>query len=145
MYEIKELTKEDLRACGGLFETLENLTQVDYLDLETSEKLLDKIHTQDGHVFVAIIEHEIIGATTILIEQKFIRGGKKCGHIEDVVTRKEYQGQGIAGALINRAIDYARQEGCYKIILDCEERIKGFYEKFGFVEKEKQMRLDTSK
>ena len=37
----------------------------------------------------------IIGSTTLLIEQKFIHDGGKVGHIEDVVTRKGYEGFGI--------------------------------------------------
>jgi len=31
-----------------------------------------------------------------------LRGGKLAGHIEDAVTRKEYEGQGIASALIKK-------------------------------------------
>ena len=59
-------------------------------------------------IFVAIDKQtsEVIGATTLLVEQKFIHSGGKAGHIEDVVTRKGFEGLGIGSALINQCITF---------------------------------------
>jgi glucosamine-phosphate N-acetyltransferase len=141
-YEVRELTKEDLKNYEGLFETLDNLRAVGDIDILTAENILDKINNQDGHVFVAVADNQVIGAVTLLVEQKFIREGSTCGHIEDVSTRKGYEGNGIASAVIKKAIEHAKSCGCYKIILDCDESLLGFYSRFGFAEKERQMRLD---
>ena len=51
----------------------------------------------------------MIGATTLLVEQKFIHSGGKAGHIEDVVTRKGFEGLGIGSALINMHCILQRQ------------------------------------
>jgi len=113
------------------------------ISLHDSLNILEKINSQDGHVFVAIDETAgIIGTTTVLIEQKFIRQGARVAHIEDVSTRKEFEGHGIAKAVMNHAIDYARERKCYKVILDCNEETIGFYERLGFKKNENHLRLD---
>jgi len=84
--QIKEMVLFDLKK-SGLSETLNNLRPIGDLSFENKEKILVKINSQDGHIFIAIHEDEIIGITTILIEQKFIRTGARVAHIEDVSTR----------------------------------------------------------
>jgi glucosamine-phosphate N-acetyltransferase len=64
---------------------------------------------------------------------------RKVGHIEDIVVDKELNGKGIGKQLINELSEYAKNNGCYKVILDCKEDISLFYEKCGFVKKERQM------
>ncbi len=63
-------------------------------------------------------------------------------HVEDVVTRQGYESQGIGKALIKRAVDFAKENGCYKVILNCNEGNVGFYEKQGFKRHDIGMRLD---
>ncbi len=48
------------------------------------------------------IKKVIGGTTTLLVEPKFIFGGGRVGHIEDVCVRKEFQGLGIAGWLVSQ-------------------------------------------
>ena len=141
-YNIKELEDEDLENYEGFFETLGNLREVGNLSLSESKEILKKIKSQDGHIFVAITKNKIIGAATGLIEQKFIRKGAVCMHIEDVSTRKGFEGNGIATKLINKLIDFAKERGCYKIILDCEEKLLYFYSKSGFKQEDFHMRMD---
>jgi len=84
----------------------------------------------------------VIGSTTLLIEPKFIHQGGKVGHIEDVVIAKEHQGTGIGEKLINFVLDHAKQNQCYKTILDCSDDLKQFYEKIGFKKHSNCMRFD---
>jgi glucosamine-phosphate N-acetyltransferase len=63
----------------------------------------------------------------------------KVAHIEDVVVDKEYRSHGLGKLLIQDGIKIANREKCYKIILDCEEKNVGFYEKCGFEKKGIQM------
>ena len=77
-----------------------------------------------------------------MIEQKFIHNGGKAGHIEDVVTRKEYEGRGIAKEIMKELINIAKENGCYKIILDCDEKVMKFYEKIGFRKHSLMMRMN---
>lgn len=84
---------------------------------------------------------KIVGSITILFEQKIIHDLGIVCHIEDVVTDKEFRGHGLGKSLVNFAIERAKEKGCYKIILDCNESNIKFYEKCGFHQKENQMAL----
>lgn len=86
-------------------------------------------------------DDKILASGTIFIEQKIIRNCGKVGHIEDIVVDKSLNGLGIGKKLIDELKDYAKKNGCYKIILDCRKDIVGFYEKCGFSKKEEQMVL----
>lgn len=132
-YKIRELEYSDLNLENGFFETLKNLTDAPILSFEKSKEIYDKIKSQNIHIFVAVSDDgQILGSTSLLLEQKFIHGGSLVGHIEDVTTRKDYEGNGIASSLLNYAIEFAKQKKCYKIILDCKDELVKFYEKFGF-------------
>ena len=146
-YIIKELTGEDLRKNkDSLFESLSRVRSVGEINSADACSILERINSQDAHIFVAMKgegnSSEIIGTTTVLIEQKFIRGGAKVAHIEDVSTKKEFEGHGVAKAVMTEAMEYAKERGCYKVILDCSTETVGFYEKIGFKRNENHMRLD---
>lgn len=90
---------------------------------------------------------EIVGTITVLIEQKLTRWGAQAAHIEEIIARKWYQGQGIGGKLVQLAIDYAKQQGCYKIIGDTRDELVPRFAKFGFDSPERMIRkyLDPEK
>jgi glucosamine-phosphate N-acetyltransferase len=139
-YDVRELEKGDLGE--GFFEVLSNLTSANVIEKKRAEEIFDKIKNQSSYIYVAVYDDKIIGATTLLVEQKFIHDGGKLGHIEDVVTHKDFQGKGIGSGVMKKAIEKAKELGCYKIILDCSEKNVPFYERFGFVKDENCMRLD---
>jgi glucosamine-phosphate N-acetyltransferase len=98
-----------------------------------------------SNIFVAVDKSgKVIGSITLLLEQKYIHDGGKVGHIEDVVTRKGYAGKGIGSALVNKCINLAKEEKCYKMILDCSPTNILFYKKAGFREHEISMRYDLN-
>mmetsp|Transcript_22685 Transcript_22685/g.56352 ORF Transcript_22685/g.56352 Transcript_22685/m.56352 type:complete len:153 (-) Transcript_22685:2299-2757(-) len=82
---------------------------------------------------------QVVAACSVLIEFKFARGMGKCAHIEDVVVDESYRGKSLGKKVIGEAVRFAGEEGCYKVILDCEEKNVPFYEKCGFKKKEIQM------
>lgn len=141
---IRELKNSDFE--NGFFETLSNLSQIGSIDLDTASatRVLKTIRENNtSRIYVAESDDgQIIGSITLFLEQKFIHNGGKVGHIEDVVTRKEYSGQGIGTALVRKCIDVARKESCYKVILDCSQNNIPFYEKAGFRKHEVSMRYD---
>ena len=81
----------------------------------------------------------IVGASTLLIERKFIRAASSAAHIEDVVVDATVRGQKLGARLVGACAEAARGAGCYKVILDCSEANVPFYEKCGLVRKEVQM------
>lgn len=82
------------------------------------------------HSLVAVIDTQIVGYGSIVIEKK-IRGGK-LGHIEDIVTHSLYRKKGIGKAIIDALFDFAKLNGCYKVALQCKEHNVEFYEKCGY-------------
>ncbi len=141
---IRELKEEDLS--NGFIETLSNLSEVRKLANDTIRKreILSEIKDKNYRIVIAEDNqnHQIIGSATLLIEQKFIHNGGKAGHIEDVVTRKGYEGKGIGREILKELIKIAKDNECYKIILDCDEKLVKFYEKLGFKKHSIMMRLN---
>jgi glucosamine-phosphate N-acetyltransferase len=143
-FVIREIQLADLKK--GFFDTLSSLSHVGNIahQNDRAEKILSEIKSYPFYtIFVAVKEdNQLIGSITILIEQKFIHNGGKVGHIEDVVTKKEYEGMGIGKALVLKALDFAKENTCYKVILDCSKSNVEFYKKIGFKEHEVSMRID---
>lgn len=138
---IRKLQKDDL--WNGFLLTLDSLRQASSIDNKTAEKIFDKINSNPDHIVaVAVIEGKIVGSTTLLIETKFIHNGGKVGHIEDVVVDKEYQRKGIGEKIVVYLLRYAKDQGCYKTILDCVDDVKPFYEKLGFKHNANALRFD---
>lgn len=100
-----------------------------------------------GCILVAYLENplsdkfDIIASGTIMIEPKLIREGKNVGHIEDIVVKNMYRGNHISSDILALLKNIARENDCYKIILDCDEKIKKVYLKSGFEEKGIQMAI----
>lgn len=137
----RKLEESDIM--GGFLESLDSLRKASDLSEEKTKEIFNKIKSNPNHeVFVAVLDSKVIGSTTLLIEPKFIHKGGKVGHIEDVVIAKEYQGTGIGEKLINFVLDHAKQNQCYKTILDCTDDLKQFYEKIGFKKHSNCMRFD---
>ena len=138
--EIRELKLNDYEL--NYFELLSQLSQVTKPSKKEFEYYFNKIISNNNHkIFVIEEDGVIVANVTIILEQKFIRGCKCICHIEDVVVHKDYRGKGIASKLLDFVKGYAQQNNCYKIILNCSQDYKKFYEKNGFIEKNIQMEI----
>ncbi len=136
---IREMILSDFD--NGFFEALDALSPSN-LSLDEARRVFE-IRRYDGTLtFVAVSDMRIVGTATLLLENKFIHGGGVVGHIEDVAVRADQQHNGIGAAMVNHLLDVCRAEGCYKVILDCEDHNIPFYEKLGFRQWERAMRLD---
>lgn len=123
---------------------LSELTVTYDLQDELFYENLEKI-TDIGSIIIAYVSYphesdfKIVGTGTIIMEPKIIRGGKKVGHIEDIVVTKEMRGKGISQKILDLLKLIARENNCYKVILDCSEEVKEVYIKNGFEIKGIQM------
>jgi glucosamine-phosphate N-acetyltransferase len=144
-YAIRELKAADLE--NGLIDTLGNLSETGGLTPAAARRILRNMKRAPlYHVLVAVgADGQVMGATTLLVEQKFIHGGGLVGHIEDVAVRKGYEGRGVGGSLVKAAVEMARELACYKCILDCKEELVGFYERLGFRRRDVGMRIDLKR
>ena len=138
---VRKIIAADLS--NGFLESLDALKKTSNMDRKRAFSVLEKISQNPNHViFVAVYNDKVVGATTLLIEQKFIHDGGKVGHIEDVAISKEFQSIGIGVMIIKEVLEYAKNQGCYKTILDCDEQVKPFYEKIGFSRHSNGMRFN---
>ncbi len=138
---IRKIEEHDLN--DGFLESLDSLKAASNISKEKAKAILKKIMADPNHViFVASLDGRIIGSTTLLIEQKFIHDGGLVGHIEDVVVSKEHEGRGIGFKIMQAALEYAKSQGCYKTILDCDDKVRQFYERLGFKRHSNGMRFD---
>ena len=146
-YKIRELRKEDLNPKRGFLKTLSNLSKTALLSKKKIKAIFKEVkEKENSYIFVAVGENkQIIGTIKLIIERKFWQGGKRAGHIEDVVTRKGFENMGVAGSLIKKALVEAKKLGCYKVILDCRDELVPFYRKFKFYKFESCLRVDFKK
>jgi glucosamine-phosphate N-acetyltransferase len=141
-YRIREVEENDIeRGVGGILEVLENLAPIGKLDKTVARNILQQIKLNPLHkVFVAIEENEcvgnnqglVIGTTTLLVEPKFIFGGARFGHIEDVAVKKGYERMGVGSKLVSHATESAAKMGCMKTVLYCSDDRMYFYKKLGY-------------
>tara|TARA_B110001450_G_C17341392_1_gene367662 strand:- start:56 stop:505 length:450 start_codon:yes stop_codon:yes gene_type:complete len=102
-----------------------------------------------NHRIICCIYHDIeaeieiiVGMSTIFIEPKLIHNCSCVGHIEDVVVDEKYRKMNVGKLMINELVNYAKQRGAYKVILDCDEDKVGFYRRCGFYKSSAQMRIN---
>ena len=138
---VRELQKDDL--FKGFLTSLDSLRQASDIEKNTAEKIFEKINNNPDHIIaVAEKDQKVVGSATLLLETKFIHNGGVVGHIEDVVVDKNFQGQKIGEKIIKYLLDVAKNQGCYKTILDCTDEVKSFYEKLGFIHNANALRFD---
>lgn len=61
-----------------------------------------------------------------------LSNGVTDAYIQDLMIHPNYQRQGIGTDLMNKMIGYLKEKNIYMISVVFEERLKAFYEKFGF-------------
>ncbi|CAI9260952.1 unnamed protein product [Lactuca saligna] len=140
-YQVRKLEITD--KSKGFMELLQQLTVCDPVSDEEFQNRFEELKScGDDHV-ICVIEDatssKIIATGSVFIEKKFIRGCGKVGHIEDIVVDSSARGLQLGKKVVGFLVDHARSNGCYKVILDCSDDNKAFYEKCGFKEKEIQM------
>mmetsp|Transcript_5440 Transcript_5440/g.9848 ORF Transcript_5440/g.9848 Transcript_5440/m.9848 type:complete len:157 (-) Transcript_5440:601-1071(-) len=141
--EVRTLCPEDYhKGYCGLLSKLATVGDVSENQFVERVKFLQG-KEEDYAVFVIedTTKSTILATGTLLVEYKIIHALGKVGHIEDVVVHPEARGQGLGKRILLHLIAEARTRECYKVILDCAVDNRGFYEKVGMTEKERQMVL----
>lgn len=96
---------------------------------------------RNTRIYLLYDDDKIVGSGTLLIENKIIHNFKNVGHIEDIVVDKNSRGKGYGKFLLYHLISESKNLNCYKIILNCSNECKLFYEKLGFSNKNSEMSL----
>lgn len=125
----------------GYLDVLAQLTSVgrvtreQYCERFRAMRATNKIRS---HYIVVVIEDsatkKVVGASTLLLDMKFIHQCAIRGRLEDVAVLSSYRGQRIGELIVRIIVDLAGEIfGCYKLSLDCTHKLVDFYSKNGFV------------
>lgn len=141
----RKATKQDIEKLIGirieyLLEDFGELTkgQSNEINNQLSDYFINHLD-KDLIIYIAEKNKEIISSVFLVIMEKpanpnFLTG--KTGTILNVYTKPEYRKQGIAGRLINRVIEDAREMNLSYIDLRSTHNGEGLYRKIGFVEEQ---------
>lgn len=124
----RRINKDDFTI---VIKLLKQLTVVGNISKKDFIEYLDNLE-KNINIFVMIVEEDIVGMGSIIIEKKIIHSFGKVGHIEDIVIDDNHRGKGYGKKLVDFLTNYGKDNDCYKIILSCSNENKKFYEKIGY-------------
>jgi glucosamine-phosphate N-acetyltransferase len=134
---IRSLTFTDYNL--GFLDILRGLTTVGSVSYSQFEKQLLNLENSGCHAFVMIEDTRMVAVGTLLVEPKFIHENGTVAHIEDVAVHPDCRRMGYGTQMVNFLKHKADSLGCYKCILNCEEKYISFYKSVGFKQKCIQM------
>jgi dTDP-4-amino-4,6-dideoxygalactose transaminase len=105
-------------------------------DVDVMEKYQD-VKRCGGKIFLMYLGDELVASAKRWLEPKF--SGNGVMHIEDVVVDSKFRHQGIGGMMVEFMKRSAIQEGCYKILLNARDDLRGFYTGCDFKDEGTQM------
>jgi len=130
--EIRRITLDDL---DRVFELL-NVLYENKLKYEKFKEIYKlKLNDENSYYIVAIEENKIIGILTSELQVKLHRA-KKQSFIEDLIVDKDYRNKGIGKALLQNAVEYAKNNDCEVVELTSyikNENAHRFYENNNFI------------
>ena len=91
--------------------------------------------------FGVFIDANLVSSCALIIVPNLTRGCRSYGVIENVVTHRDYRGQGFGFAVVRQALAFALRENCYKVMLLTGRKsaaVYHFYESLGFDGQAKQ-------
>lgn len=103
---------------------------------DRAERIWAEILAREGvAVFVSDASFKIAATCMLITAPNLLRGGGGHGFLENVVTHREYRGQGHGRAVVQAALTEAWARDCYHVLLQSgrnDPRVHRFYESCGF-------------
>merc|ERR1712223_2299216 len=120
----------------GFLELLGQLTSVGNISREEWEARFQAMKSCKDTYYVVVIEDvnlaRVIGAATLVVEKKFIHSCGSVGRLEDVVVSDVYRGKQLGKLVVSLASLLAVKLGCYKVTLNCNDKMIKFYSSLGY-------------
>lgn len=139
MLSIRMVNRNDLPALQELYLNLHdtNITPITSEGLKIWEEIL---RTPNYHILIGEYMRQVVSSATLIIIKNLTRDMRPYALIENVVTAPEYRNRGYAGCLIKKAVEIAKENNCYKIMLlsgSKSESTLNLYKMAGFSDTEK--------
>lgn len=141
--EVRQALDSDVVRITQLFyDTIQNINIRDYSQEEVDDwsswkadvdKWIEKMHEQ--YFVVAEIENKIVGFSSLAND----------GYLDFMFVHKDFQGQGIATALLVEIQNKAVEQNNDLIYSDVSLTAKGFFESKGFIVERQQLKKSKKK
>ncbi len=133
--EVRELNEEDLESLLKLYEQLDGIDE-NFTEEKARAIWKSKIEgNKDIKYFGVVDGKKVVSTCWCIIVPNLTRCGSSFCFVENVVTDKDYRKQGLGKKVMERAIEFARQKNCYKVILESasfRKEAHQFYKSLGF-------------
>lgn len=133
-FSIRQATIDDVPSILNIYAAALDNNKV--LAIEDAEKIFIKQgQYPDYHVFLAELDNEAVGTFALLVMENMAHMGTPSAVVEDVGVLPGLQGKGIGKKMMEYALNYAKEKGCYKMSLSSNlrrEQAHQFYESLGF-------------
>ena len=132
--EVREAEPDELHHVLALMRHL--IPEDDPLDAEEAMRIWGR-QRASGLLYVLLgwLDDQPVSTCLLAVVPNLTRGGRPFALIENVVTRTDQRGRGFGRTTMQTAIQRARAEGCYKVMLLTgrkNEAVFRFYERCGF-------------
>ncbi len=132
--EYRTARKNDLPGLLALYKQLN--PEEELIDLKKAYSIWETTEKSNTtRYFVAMDDAKAVSTCNITLVPNLTRNGKPFAIIENVITDNNYRRQGIGKKVIENAVQYAKENNCYKVVLlSSAKRIEShkFYESIGF-------------
>lgn len=133
-FSIRQATIDDVPSILNIYAAALDNNKV--LAIEDAKKIFIKqSQYPDYHVFLAELDNEAVGTFALLVMENMAHMGTPSAVVEDVGVLPGLQGKGIGKKMMEYALNYAKEKGCYKMSLSSNlrrEQAHQFYESLGF-------------
>lgn len=133
--QIKKLTSENIEALAHLFVELWPDCTFE-TEFEYCKKILK---SKDQTAFLVMQNHDYIAFAYLSLRNDFVEGATSypVAYLEGIYVKEAFRKAGVASKLINRAEQWAKENGCSQLASDVEIHNKQsirFHQKSGFKE-----------
>ena len=133
--ELRELNEKDLESLIKLYEQLDGANG-DFTAEDARKIWKAEIEGNKKIKYFGVVDNgKVISTCYCMIIPNLTRLGSSIAFVENVVTDKEYRGQGLGRKVMEMAIEFARENNCYKVILQSasfRKEAHQFYKNLGF-------------
>lgn len=131
---IREAAEKDLSALLTLYLHLHE-TRVPQIDARVTGVWESILRDENHHLIVCEEDGRIVSSCVCAVIPNLTRNARPYALIENVVTHPDYRKRGLASACLKYALDIAREQNCYKVMLLTgakDEETLRFYRRAGF-------------
>ena len=133
--EIRGLNQGDLESLIKLYEQLDGKNSG--FSVEDARGIWKNEIDENPNIkyFGAIENGKVVSTCFCAVIPNLTRLGGSIGFIENVVTDKDFRKQGLGKKVMDKAIEFAREKNCYKVILESSAwrtEAHQFYRNLGF-------------